>query len=513
MINIDSQLKRRMDQFRGRPQDLMQQYQVSRELIDLLALQKLKSEKDSAARNMMMQMQQNPQTVAAQREAELMGRTQQEVAQQVGGIAQLDDARRKQNLARMASQRPPMRMAEGGAVYAREGDPGFYAPPALESPETEAKLRRALELGTSAEDLQDILVRSSRISPGVAEQLVASAARQGGSPVTATVASMPLGNVGGSGGTQMDAALRRLKDLGGTFGRGIEGLLDYISPARAGIKLGQRFYDATTLPVEEYAAKYSPAPVDEDAPFEQQPIPGMSTDSLQEIDIASLPSRRPPPPAPTPEQLRNAEEVRVREALGQEGIMSAYQDMIQRQRSLAERVQDPEQQRRDRLAALLRGMAGRSTFGLTGAGGSAGIASERRRQNALAQQLLDKEFGLTKEQLGAQVNIGKEALAGGREAFAQASETARAVAKANQTLMIEQLKLAQEGRLTERDIFEAATEMVSSAVAMGNIDPEDRQNALRETILMLNQLAEGTRAAAAGFTPLSPDQIVSARSR
>jgi len=117
MLNIDSQVQQRMDQFRGRPQDLMQQYQMSRELIDLLALQKLKSEKDAAARSMMMQMQQNPQTIAAQREAELMGRTQQEVAQQVGGIAQLAEARKRQNLQRMASgAQPPVRMAQGGVA-------------------------------------------------------------------------------------------------------------------------------------------------------------------------------------------------------------------------------------------------------------------------------------------------------------------------------------------------------------------------------------------------------------
>ena len=122
MLNIDSQVQQRMDQFRGRPQDLMQQYQMSRELIDLLALQKLKSEKDAAARSMMMQMQQNPQTIAAQREAELMGRTQHEVAQQVGGIAQLAEARKQQNLQRMASgQQPPVKMAGGGIARFQEG--------------------------------------------------------------------------------------------------------------------------------------------------------------------------------------------------------------------------------------------------------------------------------------------------------------------------------------------------------------------------------------------------------
>lgn len=373
MIGIDQQVQQRMDQFRGRPQDLMQKYQVSRELIDLLALQKLKSEKDSIARNMIMQMQQNPQTIAAQREAELMGRTQQEVAQQVGGIAQLADARRKQNLARIASGQASQRMAEGGIARFQEG-----------------------------------------------------------------------------GETQLEARMRQAKDLLGDVGEGIMDVLDY-SPIRIGYRAGQRAYDAATLPREEYAEKYGPVSVDEDAPFEQQPIPGMPPDSLQEIDTITLPQRRPPRPGPTPADLRAEEEARVREALREEGIMSAYQDMIRRQRELSSRLQDPEQQRRDRLSAFLRGMAGRSTFGLTGAGGSAGLAAERRRQNALAQQLLDKEFGLTREQLGAQAGIGKEALAGGRSVFEQSSADLRSAADRAAEAAIAQGKLRLDALGSERD--------------------------------------------------------------
>jgi hypothetical protein len=151
----------------------------------------------------------------------------------------------------------------------------------------------------------------------------------------------------------------------------------------------------------------------------------------------------------------------VREALGQEGIMSAYQDMIRRQQELSGRIQNPREQRLDRLAALFRGGAGRSTFGMTGAGMSAGATGERRRQNALAQQLLDKEFGLTKEQLGAQLGIGKEALAGGRSVFEQSSEDIRSAATRaarsaadNAKLRLDMLTSEREGRIAARELLQ-----------------------------------------------------------
>ena len=56
-ISLDQQIQTKMDAYRGDPNKLMQRYQQSQELLDLLALQKLKSEKEAAARDMQMQMQ------------------------------------------------------------------------------------------------------------------------------------------------------------------------------------------------------------------------------------------------------------------------------------------------------------------------------------------------------------------------------------------------------------------------------------------------------------------------
>lgn len=70
---IDQQINQKMDAYRGNPQQLMQRYQQNQQLVDLLALQKLKTEKEAAARDMQMKMQQQPQTIAQQREQEVLG--------------------------------------------------------------------------------------------------------------------------------------------------------------------------------------------------------------------------------------------------------------------------------------------------------------------------------------------------------------------------------------------------------------------------------------------------------
>ena len=65
-------VQRKKAAYQDNPQGLQQRYQQSQQLTDLLALQQLKSEKEAAARNMQMAMQQNPATIAKQREQEVL---------------------------------------------------------------------------------------------------------------------------------------------------------------------------------------------------------------------------------------------------------------------------------------------------------------------------------------------------------------------------------------------------------------------------------------------------------
>jgi predicted GIY-YIG superfamily endonuclease len=143
---IDQQIQQRVDAYRDNPQQLMQRYQQNQELIDLLAMQKLKSEKDAAAREIQMQMQTTPQTIKQQREAELLGRTKDEMVKQTSGIMQERQKRQQQNMQRTANQGLPQlpagnmqRMAGGGIVaFADGGGP-------LQQEDINAQLRQQIE--------------------------------------------------------------------------------------------------------------------------------------------------------------------------------------------------------------------------------------------------------------------------------------------------------------------------------------------------------------------------------
>lgn len=128
----------RVAAYRGNPAPLQQRYEMSQDLLDLLALQKIKSEKEAAARQMQLAMGQQqaaqgmePQTIAQQREKEVMELTKNELAQQRGETAQQQQEQQQgamQKLmsgiaaapgARAAAQ--PKAMAAGGIVAFDKG--------------------------------------------------------------------------------------------------------------------------------------------------------------------------------------------------------------------------------------------------------------------------------------------------------------------------------------------------------------------------------------------------------
>lgn len=124
---IAGEIQRKKEAYQGNPQALQQQYQQSQQLVDLLALQQLKSEKEAAARQMQMQMQQNPATIAQQREQEVLGMIKQEQGRKLGDVAKRTagtlgqiNKGAQQNMQRTAKQGLPAvgssQMAAGGIV-------------------------------------------------------------------------------------------------------------------------------------------------------------------------------------------------------------------------------------------------------------------------------------------------------------------------------------------------------------------------------------------------------------
>ena len=98
-------------------QELQKRYKVTKELVYLLALQKLKSEMDAAQRTLAMSQQQTPGTVKQQLENQVM----QGKMQEASGIMSQAPLMARQQQPQMA-QRQPQMAAQGGIVgYAPGG--------------------------------------------------------------------------------------------------------------------------------------------------------------------------------------------------------------------------------------------------------------------------------------------------------------------------------------------------------------------------------------------------------
>lgn len=120
----------RVNAYRNNPQELQNKYAVSQDMLDLLALQQIKSEKEAAARQMALQMGgpspggEQP-NIKQQREQEVMEMTKQQLAKQTGMVGQQQEQNKQAMLQRLMSgvaRAPgagnvmPAQMAGGGIV-------------------------------------------------------------------------------------------------------------------------------------------------------------------------------------------------------------------------------------------------------------------------------------------------------------------------------------------------------------------------------------------------------------
>ena len=131
MAGIDSLVNSRADMFAANPQGLQQRYAMGQDLLDLLALQKLKKDKEAAQRSLQMQMQPESGTVKDQLEGQMMQATKQELASSLApGLQQQGQAMQAQQMQKamaggLPTQPAPnmVNMARGGIVgYAPGGD-------------------------------------------------------------------------------------------------------------------------------------------------------------------------------------------------------------------------------------------------------------------------------------------------------------------------------------------------------------------------------------------------------
>jgi hypothetical protein len=113
MGNVDQQVNDKADsmQMQGKTST------VSKDLLDVMATQKIAQEKDVALKELQMAQQQNPNTIKDQLEQKVMGMTQSEMTNQTAGIMAQRQQQKQQprppQQGGIAGARPPMPMAGG----------------------------------------------------------------------------------------------------------------------------------------------------------------------------------------------------------------------------------------------------------------------------------------------------------------------------------------------------------------------------------------------------------------
>lgn len=156
---IDS-VEARVDAYRGNPQALEKKYAVSKELMDLLALEKLRRERQSAQQELQLKMaaqQGQPQTIAQQREQEAMETSKQDMQKQFGDLMQQRQQQQQKNIQQVAqaglpslpapNAAEPQAMACGGIVAFDEGGQAELTPEQMQKLGLGSALKRKIYSG------------------------------------------------------------------------------------------------------------------------------------------------------------------------------------------------------------------------------------------------------------------------------------------------------------------------------------------------------------------------------
>ena len=510
VYGIDDTIQQKVDAYRGNPAALQRRYAQNKELIDLLALQKLKSEKDAAARDMQMKMQQTPQTIAQQYEAELAGRTKAEMLQGIAGVMKNRQNKQRANIQRMAQGIPavaPKRMmAQGGIIGFADGNTP------QDKLEKIAEIRERLARGVIDQDEADRLIealaptrtlktesdevigqgRDSLTSPVVAAQLDYTKKMQGADKrAAAAEAGAPRGGaLSGTATSTIEALDPNIGQFSGNIGQNqILGATTNISPPPP----------AATVPEE------APPVVSEDPPPAKPPVPQLGK-NLGQVDIpderkkfldrdaygTKLTDASTTKPLMTgidrlmtQDPTQKAKEQRdIMEKYGL-GLIGMSPERIAAEKARQEALaaldaqqQDPKKLERERRGAYLRGLSRAGTL----AGGSQGLANLRAQQELAERNRLLQRQDIERDFEGKQQKIKETVFAAAidasKSAYDQANQNIRSGISA-----LSQLNTAEVNMLSKN-----ADRILNADVA--NMEAEDRDTRLRVEAAMGNASQE-----------------------
>jgi hypothetical protein len=451
MAGIDQQIQTKVDAYRNNPGALQQRYQQNQELLDLLALQKLKSEKDAAARDIQMQMAQDPQTIKQQRERELLDRTKQDMAQQTAGIMQQRQAQQQKNMQQVAKQGAASPQAvqgiqQGLGSLARQVKPQIaqmaaggivgYAEGGITQADIDAYRRsggqsRRSRTQLTDEQIRTILERTAGFDTSSMMQTRRGLRRDPSAQPITTAA--PIATL-----AQQEA------EQAANTGVPTSGIINEIIPPEVGAA-------GTTNKIVPPEVGTAGTQIIEDAPANEKVEQGLPTITAPEFDLSGLGTRGKSiidaSGLGSIPSAANAETTARESAdtyLGREEKATKYGQLTDRLAAYDKRMSDPRKSRDEQISAFLRSTAGGGSFGQTMAAGSQGMANERIRQEAGEEKRLKEIIGLETAAITVDTDLGKAGLTAGTAAADRADANRRQVAATMAQMTASDIQLAIE---------------------------------------------------------------------
>jgi hypothetical protein len=501
---LDAQIEQRMDAYRGNPQKLQQRYGANKELLDLLALQKLTSEKKAVAADMQMKMQQQPGTIAQQREQEALQLTKQEMGGTLGELAgrtkgTLDQKQnmQQQNMQRMAKAQPqrpagiaglpglgggaqprrpqaappqaqglaaarmaqgPKMMAGGGIVSFAQGDrvvrPGYVLGV---SPEEIARYRANMPTTGLGQGRN----RTTRLTDEAIARRIKAQQEAGGLAARADVAETARQNI-----DLLSPSEQRVMSRTGA------GPTDIDARVEANRPLGPD--DAEDIP----SSVVPMPPLVPDAPAPN--LPNQAPPSVPSPDEGGLPSLAAPQtggavnpvgPAMSPTNETSADAALQKgmdisdEYLKRDETSAKYDEMLERMQAFDKENYSPDED----LTAFLIGTGGTGSIGAAARGGYAAMSETRNNRR---KRLFD-EFKMETDKMGEDSVLGRAGLQLANQMAADANANERTAIQSATTLTAEQMR--QVGKDADR-ILDAQKAEMQNTTNLAKIEVQKVQN-------------------------------------
>ena len=526
-FGIDSLVQDKVNAYRGQPDKLAQSYQMSQQLVDLLALQKLKSEKEAAARDIQLQMAKqgggSPPTIAQQREKEVLDMTRQELAKQVGGVGdqqqQEEQARMQQMMqAGIGSQGAPnLQGMAGGGIVAFSG--GGYSGPTVEDLEEMAR-QAGLDL--------------YNLPPGheLTRPLSQALARVQQSVGPAEAAPSGIASLGAGGpnqrGNSGDGSSVRPPTEGGR-GTGVRTLppprmyADNVDPNQTGRGTGvhapaarQRFgvRDPRAADSMDYTNGTVMGPTQPAQPQQPQPQPTPPTGGIPSADpnrTSNLFQQRFNDMSGVMNAAGTDSEARGNRLYADDaGVMNLRNKRRAAYEQNFNQMTDPKQESRDRLIGFLTGGGGHTSLGGTMSGAARGSQAVRdqydQRRTAGLEALMQQAEGDVTRNDERQQNVAQFVTNAMNDTAQIAATAMNAAANQEHREYLAELESRAQTTQDPKALFEyleflkgELTAMKSKQDELGWFDSETDKDSVASSILQIETLMRNVQNALPGL--------------